>query len=215
MEEVINHAVLRREWDMTATKQDKELYYTILDFEEEYFPEMTFKADSIISKFLEYEIVEDDGSFTKTYEEILSSIKYMNYRFYIKDIENYPYGQAIGQINSEERTLIIAPEFSTDKGTILHEMIHVYVDNINNNFHMFYHDIFTLCLYNDLKSKVPELDNRILSHTHVILGQKITMQGGSHDILFFLKSLDLDLRCGYKLGTICAYGRDEYIKASE
>ena len=36
----------------------------------------------------------------------------------------------------------------------------------------------------------------------------ITNAGGSHDVLFFLKSLDLDLKLGFKLGTVCGYGRD-------
>jgi len=87
-------------------------------------------------------------------------------------------------------------------------MIHVYEDNFFENA-MFYRDIVFLCLHNDLKAKISDFDDLIISHSHVTNGQNITLRGGEHSALFFLKSLDLDLRCGYKLGTVCGYGRDE------
>jgi hypothetical protein len=88
-------------------------------------------------------------------------------------------------------------------------MIHAYESLLEKRWHV-YHDILMISLYNELKSKIDDLDSRILNHTHSIPQVRITEQGGSHDLLFFLKSLDLDLRCGFKLGTVCGYGRDEF-----
>lgn len=81
---------------------------------------------------------------------------------------------------------------------------------LNTKKPTYLHDILFCCLYNELKTKVPDLDKRIVDYTHALRQQRITIEGGSHDLLFFLKSLDLDFRCGYKLGTVCGYGRDEF-----
>ena len=37
--------------------------------------------------------------------------------------------------------------------------------------------------------------------------------GGLHDVLFLLKSFDLDIRKGYDLGTVFGYGRRDDLKA--
>lgn len=63
-------------------------------------------------------------------------------------------------------------------------------------------------LYNKLNPEIPDLDDKIAGRANILSGMDIYIQGGKHDILFFLKSLDLDLRCGYKLGTVCGYDRD-------
>jgi hypothetical protein len=71
-------------------------------------------------------------------------------------------------------------------------------------------DMLTFRLYNHLKPKIENLDERILNHAHSLRQEDILIRGGSHGILFFLKSLDLDLRLGLKLGTVCGYGREEF-----
>ena len=69
-------------------------------------------------------------------------------------------------------------------------------------------------LYLDLKGKLsadnpgyPNDDLDVLIHKHANFSDVLLIaeQGGSHDLLFFLKSLDLDLRFGYDLGTVFGY----------
>ena len=78
-------------------------------------------------------------------------------------------------------------------------------------FH-FYRNILFFCLYNALKPKLEQdgidLNKLISNHSHVAERQRITALGGQHDILFYLKSLDLDIKMGYELGTVCGYGRN-------
>lgn len=62
------------------------------------------------------------------------------------------------------------------------------------------------CLYKSLKNRIDDLDDRIEAHGHLLNEQQIYSRGGSHDILFLLKSYDLDLKKGYKLGTVFGYG---------
>jgi hypothetical protein len=82
----------------------------------------------------------------------------------------------------------------------------------------FIRDALLISFYNDLKGKLStcnpgypnaDLDSLILDHAHFHNGKTITMIGGEHDVLFYLKSLDLDLRLGYQLGTVCGYGWDK------
>ena len=186
-------------WYGTASESEKELSATVAKYEEKYFREMIFKPDSIISDFIKIEY-EDSNDYQDVPEKLRGIT---NYRYYIEDLN----GDCIGMVNAKDRTMTIAPEYASDKVTILHEMIHIYI-NIINEFYCFFHDILFLCLYNELKSKISDLDQRILSHSHAFRSEDITRKGGEHGILFFLKSLDLDLRCGYKLGTVCSYGRD-------
>ena len=52
----------------------------------------------------------------------------------------------------------------------------------------------------------------ITGHAHLLTGSTIYSSGGLHDILFLLKSFDLDIRMGYPLGTVFSYGREEEFK---
>jgi hypothetical protein len=56
------------------------------------------------------------------------------------------------------------------------------------------------------------LDEIITSHAHMLTGSSLYARGGLHDILFLLKSFDLDIRMGYSLGTVFAYGRSDEFK---
>ena len=60
--------------------------------------------------------------------------------------------------------------------------------------------------------KIPELDNIITGHAHLLNESVLYKQGGLHDILFLLKSFDLDIRMGYPLGTVFGYGRIDIFK---
>ena len=97
-----------------------------------------------------------------------------------------------------------------DKKTLLHEMIHLFESRakylnpiINEWLYRF--------LYRKLSSRISDLDDRILHHAYSNLSSNMENLNGLHGILFYLKSLDLDIRCDYSLGTICGYGRDEYV----
>ena len=102
----------------------------------------------------------------------------------------------------------ISPEYN-DTATIIHEIIHVY-EYVYSMMPSFYHDALVISLYNYLRDQITELNNLIETHAHTLSGEEVFRAGGDHDILFYLKSLDLDLKLGYKLGTVCGYGRDEF-----
>jgi hypothetical protein len=195
---------------------DRQLTDTIMELESKYFPEMTFKDGSIVAEYMKTHALIDGNwvSYIDDVPEELTSLDASGFRFSVSEIDGGILNNIAGQAHRIRRTVMISPRCANEEKVIMHEMIHCYVDVINDNM-PFFHDIILLCLYKDLEKKIPDLDERIKAHTHVTEGKQISIAGGSHDILFFLKSLDLDLRCNYKLGTVCGYGRSEYGMRSE
>lgn len=101
--------------------------------------------------------------------------------------------------------MTVAPDHANDDVVILHEMIHLH-EFVLEILPMYFHDAVLFCLYKDLKNKINDLDQRIEAHGNILNSSSIANIGGTHDILFLLKSFDLDLKNGYKLGTVFGYG---------
>lgn len=187
-----------------------------------YFDDMRLTKDSIVGKYLilSYTDGPKEYSLPDEWEWQLNAI---NYSFKVGEQE----AGVAGSTNHITRTVTIAPKYENDDTVLLHELIHVfeglynlkegftnnYGDKIDADVYPFIRDALLLALYNDLRAKIPDLDSRILAHANIYSGTNITNEGGNHDILFFLKSLDLDLRLGYKLGTVCGYGREDFGQA--
>jgi hypothetical protein len=196
------------EWYQTATQKEKELASRVDEYEGLYFEDMTLKPDSIIHDFISHTVVDDDGKEFVTSDDMDFRISIIPYQFKISRMRN-----CSGRCNPMKRIMCIHPKYIADESVILHEMIHAYEHMFLQNdgysaWRLILRDILTFCLYNSLKPKINDLDRRILEHSHIIRQERITVEGGLHGILFYLKSLDLDLRLGLKLGTVCGYGRD-------
>lgn len=185
-------------------KYDKFSDDEIISNDLEYFEDIMFEPHSIIDEFIKCRSIGSDGSTNQLFNGYHMGLIENGFKVYIKDLDD----DVGGQSDYENKEIFINSEYSDDKATILHEMIHAH-EVILDSRELFYHDIILLCLYNNLKDKIPDLDAKIMAHTHVVNGEKISERGNSHNILFFLKSLDLDLRCGFELGTVCSYGRKE------
>lgn len=196
---------LYREYLKSITPDEEALMDLIYENEQN-FAEMCLQADSIVHDFVVYELENDDGEFEEMCDDHGRDLESLKWRFYVK---NFNDDKICGQTYLNERKIVINERYKDDLPTILHEMIHAYEPSWKE-IPSFYRDAVLLCLYEDLSSKIPDLHDRIVRHSHEYFGWQITLSGGEHDILFFLKSLDLDLKYGYKLGTVCGYGRDEF-----
>lgn len=136
----------------------------------------------------------------------LEYFQYSWFRFVVEPLEN-----ASGQYNHLTQTLTVAPECLSDDATILHELIHLH-EYVINDLPLYYHDMVLWSLYKNLRHMIPKLDEILSDHAHLLTGSSIYKQGGLHDILFLLKSFDLDIRQGYSLGTVFGYGRIDDFK---
>lgn len=63
-----------------------------------------------------------------------------------------------------------------------------------------YKELVTVCLYQKLKDEIADLDEKIMDN--LFFFRISALDCNEHDTLFYLKSLDLDRRMGYELGTI-------------
>jgi hypothetical protein len=169
---------------------------------------MTFKPSSILHDSLcYYEANDKSGKDLETGIDLPFLVSLVFHQVKISRMKG-----CLGRYDPKEQIIYIHPKYTTDKTVILHEMIHGYECILLQKgvFGQILRDTLTFCLYNSLKPKIKDLDIRVLDHSHVIRQQNLINDGGSHGILFFLKSLDLDIRLGLKPGTICGYGRDEF-----
>lgn len=183
------------EWWSNRTSEEYNLHSIILEYENTYFADMTFQEDSLcweIASFI-------DEEFDHLYLELSPAM----YRCYIVDNKK-PYW---GQCNGMERTISITQSHVSDKSVILHEMIHAY-EFILSQHEPILQEYLLLALYKKLLPSIPDLDKRLVEHSEIYGQHCVSSIGGNHGLLFYLKSLDLDIRCGYSLGTVCGYGRD-------
>ena len=116
-----------------------------------------------------------------------------------------------GAFDQNNQILYIAPEYLDDDVVILHEMIHLH-EFVVNSTPMYYHDALIWGLYANLKHKIKDIDKMINRHIHLLNEQSIHHRGGVHDLLFLLKSIDLDIKRGYPFGTVFGYGTIDVFK---
>ena len=74
-------------------------------------------------------------------------------------------------------------------------------------------DIVFWALYQNLKTKINNLDQIISRHLLLLNTRDINLGGGKHDLLFLIKSLDMDLRLKKEFGTVYGYEQREFFKS--
>ena len=189
---------LYQKWFFNRSQEENKLFLAILEYEETFFEDMSFRENSLCWDICSF-IAEN---FEELYLDISCS-KWM-YRFLV--IEDIP--GTLGQCNFLERTLSITKSHLHDKQVILHEMIHAHENILDNTHYSVLRENLLIALYKKLSSQIADLEQRIIEHSEIYGQSKVVRSGGEHDLLFLLKSLDLDIRCQYPLGTVCGYGRD-------
>jgi len=177
----------------------------MMEYEEAFFEDFTLKPDSILHDFLCYETKDASGNWFKYAEDQPDTSLFCYETPY--DIKIADLDGVVSICNTESRTITIDPEYVDDKKVILHEMIHAYIGQFEGDQFSVFLECLLLRLYNELKTKISDLEGRIINHAHTIR-QEDFYDHGSHGLLFLLKSFDLDLRLSLPLGSVCSYGRD-------
>lgn len=188
--------------------KDQRLFELVSEFSEEYFADFRFERGTVTEK---YALVTCDD--TRVYEDAPCPLNCFDdvlerYQYHVADLD----GGVAGCVNFTDKSVTISPCIFDDEterdAAILHEVIHIYERELLS-IPCYARESILLALYNDLKEKIPKLDKMILAHSHLYRGMRIYNDGGEHGVLFLLKSLDIDLRKGWALGTACGYGRAE------
>lgn len=180
---------------------------------EELFADMVFAPNTRTSSFLVCQTKTNETDvWGNNMIDIPEAIEYFSptdYKIRVKELH-----EAMGQFNIATQELTISPQHIDSESVILHEMIHMY-ENMLENQMPFYRDIIFYALYTDLRKQIPTLDKILIDHANVLNQLQMNQIGGIHDILFILKSFDLDIRQGYQLGTVFGYGMQEELTRYE
>lgn len=135
-------------------------------------------------------------------------------------LDNYHYAVADrpdwtpGAYDSNTKTLTVDPRAVDDDHVLLHELIHLAEDNLDRvPDSQIFRDAMFWNLYMKLVSQIGDLPNRINAFMSMDNLVRIHEDGGAHDLLFFLKSLDIDLRHGWPLYTTFGYDLSERLDA--
>ena len=183
------------EWFENKTEKEEDLELFI-SFQEDLFSDMIFEKGSITGDFMlrngKHLIFETGLSIDEQY-----------FRFIVEDIEKY---DAYTDVNS--RKIVVDKKHIKNKPTILHEMLHAH-EFILEKRKPLLKEIVLLELYKDLKPKLNQknidIDTLIFNHANIPYNEDLADAGGEHDLLFFLKSIDLDIRCRFELLTVFGY----------
>ena len=191
-------------YNFEATEDEKILYSRVADDFGILFEDMIFRPGTYSSELTKCHSDLDKCEIYDILPDELKNFDYFNFDYKAEqpdDCDGY---------FDREKKLLCAPPDAADS-TILHEMIHLH-EFVINQLPMYWHDALYWALYKNLRDRIPELDNIITDHAHLLNESVLYKQGGLHDILFLLKSFDLDIKRGYPLGTVLAYGRADDFK---
>lgn len=192
-----------------AGTEEGKLLLHCLDFAE-YFSDMLFEKGSSTYELVKCQTKSSDGEWIDEMVPLPEIFQYFSYTYFKVRIEsaNNKYG---GYFDQKNQLICITSNNVNDDSVLLHELIHLH-EYVINMQPMFYHDAVFWKLYCNLKEKINDLDEVISRHANILSGQLIYNEGGNHDILFFLKSLDLDMKMGYRLGTVFGYQMDKSLQ---
>ena len=199
-----------RELFETATEDDRLLYEKVISFSD-LFEDMLFVEGSASAKLLAHKGIDPlSGEMSSAVLNRPNILESFTYTFFSYKVENGDPKHG-GDYNPKDQTLCIQKNHLEYDDVILHEMIHMH-EHVVDSLPLIWHDALYYSLYKSLKRKIRKLDKIISMREQMLWENYAYPKGGSHDILFMLKSFDLDLRLGYKLGTVHSYGLDELIE---
>lgn len=186
---------LYAEWWNNRTPEQYALHGLCFDYEEKYFEDMCLEDGSLLNNIIETVLNYTDGIFLGIDGKL---------RLYIVDSDDFN-----GCFYRDEQKIEISRPYINDKSVILHELIHYFEYQLEKELQPFIRELLILELYNKLLPQISDLKERIFNHCELYSYTETFKGNGEHGVLFFLKSLDLDIRCGYPLGTVCGYDRDK------
>ena len=200
-----------------SSEKERALWDKVAAMMYDYFEDMLFRRDSITEPFSRVQTLAAKGDiYSDEYmdgeweDEVLSlpdTLEYFSAENVRVSIDNMSQAKGMFHIRSEDGVpeIVIGENYIDDDTVIAHELIHLH-ETILEEYLPYACDIVFWALYQDLKTKIKNLDEIVSRHLSLLNIRDINREGGKHDLLFFVKSIDLDLRLGKELGTVFDYG---------
>ena len=171
------------EWIYNRSTEEINLQIKALEYEQLYFKDMIIGPEGIgvISKI--------SDTIMELCDPVESGIILV--QFHISDKLEFE-----GLYNHKDKSISIRNV--NDDTTLLHEMIHFYIDNLEE-INPAICECLLVDLYKTLSKRINNIDELILEHAELSSLTRLETYGGIHGVLFLLKSYDLDLKCKYNL----------------
>lgn len=186
------------EWLENRTEKEKDLEKFVRPLEY-LFADMCFRQVSITGNYM-----LRNGKYLTFRQSLELDEQY--FRLAVDSIEKHE--EKAAYIDVISRKIVVDKRHINDKPAILHEMLHAH-EFILEKRKPLLKEIVLLELYKDLKPKLSQknidIDTWIFNHANIPHNEDLAGVGGEHDLLFFLKSIDLDLKCGFELLTVFGY----------
>lgn len=191
------------EWWSNRSPAEYELQRTAIEFEEKYFADLTLESAEIRRELFAYQFFAPDGSLVDAdADDGSNSISIDNdWMFKFRKMK-----ENVGLCDYRSQTIFIYPGLGAieHKATLLHEMIHAYERQLSPPDR----EWLLLHFYRRMSKKIPlsrlrryaSVSNHCLNHN------------ATHGLLFLFQSLELDMRFGWKPGTVFGYGRDDFFE---
>lgn len=182
------------EWYWKQANPDEKRLFDRVGELGDLFEDMLFEKGSSTYELLKCQSkLQDSDEWMDDEVDPPDELRYFNYTFFhfkVESLDGYD-----GAFSNTNQTLTVTPLALDDDRVILHEMIHLH-EFVVNDLPLYFHDMVYWALYKDLKNKIPGSDEIITGHAHLLTGSTLYSSGGLHDILFLLKSFDLDIQMG-------------------
>lgn len=185
---------------MKLNNNDIKSRLLLAELESKYFKDLTLKQfdESEISA-----VTLDDGS--QAFSDLPKVSILGKYRI---DIAKPPKSEPAVAICDWDKKVITLFRGRYEKHkeiTLLHEMVHAYDHELVR--YQTWRDYLLIYLYNKISDK---LGKKRMHSILTLESHPGFCENMAHNLLFVLKSLDLDLMLKKKLGTVFAYGRAKY-----
>jgi hypothetical protein len=191
--------------DFTRAGRNKALAARVERYDALYFGDMAFRPGSIPEWFTTFEDQAGNGRWghCSMYDPYVDRPPMLNrYTFKVTHLGS----DDAGICSKKDRTVKIDERDAEDPLVIMHEMIHVYEQCYTQREA----DIAIYALARHLRQKIKRLDDMVYFFLHFRTRDEFpNLITGDHGLLFFLKSLDLDLRLDVPLGSFCGYGFED------
>lgn len=183
-------------WWGTITPEELDLQGRASELEEKYFSDMVLLDHEEELAGCE---IKRNGEWVKVKGNLSElDINIDGWRF---KVLRYLKGGCSGRCAGNERLIEVARKYKDDDNTLLHEMIHAYEFMLPEHYKRY----LTIKLYKKPYNLIDDIDRLLVADLHI--------DNLVHAPLFLLKSIDLDLRLGEKIGTVYGYGREDILNA--
>lgn len=174
------------------TDLDYSLYEKVISLSDKYFGDMLLRSDEFIGNNVDFYLCikdVDSYSFAVDVPGDDSSTNHLKNAY------------ALGEFNADSQMLTVRYDSMNDDHVILHEMIHMFEYGLNASGINLLREKVLFSLYIKLSKEIPDLPTMCERLLIPDVQEAINDIGGEHGLLFFLKSLDIDLKNGWPLCT--------------